>query len=126
VDARADLVDADRVRVPARPTAAPEDESGRPSGIRERETTPAPAGVIDSILLPSRATLRNLRLGETVPRPTGAPVPGDLDLRLSFLLLHVDGRTPIGHIAAAVGRPAADVLASFLELAALGLVELSA
>ena len=45
-------------------------------------------------------------------------------VRLAFLLLHVDGRSPITEIAALTDIPVEDVQAAFLELAALGLVEL--
>ncbi len=134
------------VGAPPKPKPEEVDDAHRPSGVRDRDTTPAPAGAFDSMLASSRpttvpeydfqamagaasmrhATLKNLRIDATVPIPTGAETPPDLDLRLAFLLLHADGESSIAHIAFAVGRPTHDVLASFTELAALGLVRLAA
>jgi hypothetical protein len=133
-----------------RNTAAGDDdddveEAKRRSGMRERLTEPAapsdvaasarPTAVPDydvaalsttGVSLRHKATIKNLSLDVTIPIPTGAAAPPDLDLRLAFLLLHADGETSIGQIAAAVERPPHDVLASFVELAAHGLVRLAA
>ncbi len=84
------------------------DATARASGVRE----PLP-----------RTTARNSVDG-WVPRRTDKEPPADLDLRLAFVLLHADGRASVGEIALTVQRPPLDVLASFVELSSLGLVEL--
>jgi hypothetical protein len=73
----------------------------------------------------ARATAKQPGVEGWVPVRTTAPAPADLDLRLAFVLLHVDGAATVGDIAAAVQRPPLDVLGSFTELASLGLVELA-
>lgn len=71
-----------------------------------------------------RTTARNVGVDGWIPMRTTKEAPQDIDLRLAFLLLHADGQASIGEIAQTVQRPPVDVLASFVELAALGLVEL--
>jgi hypothetical protein len=82
----------------------------RPSGVR----APAP-----------RTTAR-VGVDGWVPARTAKEAPADLDLRLAFLLLHADGKTSVKDIALTVQREPLDVLGSFVELAALGLVDLTA
>ena len=84
------------------------DEPERPSGMRQP---------------PPRTTARSSVDG-WIPARTPKEAPQDLDLRLAFLLLHADGRASVGEIALTVQRPPLDVLASFIELHALGLVDL--
>jgi hypothetical protein len=121
------------------------------SGVRverERETTPAPAMVDmpgDWAMTPSdrptsvptydvaavafETSMRHqvpagLPLDVAIPTRTSSTVPTDLELRASFLLLHVDGQSSVRDIAEATGLPFADVQAAFLSLTADGLVEL--
>lgn len=132
------LVDHGCVGIPVKPVD--DEERARQSGMRDRETLPAPplssrptsipdydlAAVASSSASLRHATIKNLSLDGTIPIPTGVEVPHDLDLRLAFLLLHADGATSIVQIARSVERPPHDVLASFVELAAFGLVRLQA
>jgi hypothetical protein len=144
------MVDHFIVANPVKPVKPHDDvsapTSARDSGVRDRETTPAPAGAIDSMVASSRPTripdfdftalashaslrhrtLRNLSMERMIPTVTSKAAPADLELRLAFLLLHADGATTVGEIAAQVQRPAHDVLASFVELSGLGLVKLRA
>ena len=113
---------------------------------RERETTPAPASVsgewamtpsdrptsvptYDVAALAFETSMRhqlpaNLPLDVAIPTRTSAVVRTNLELRASFLLLHVDGQSSVRDIAEATGLPFAEVQASFLSLTAEGLVEL--
>ncbi|HEY8077203.1 MAG TPA: hypothetical protein VIF62_23915 [Labilithrix sp.] len=93
---------------PVRTDEEGHDATIRPSGVRE----PLP-----------RTTTRNSVDG-WVPKRTGKEPPQDLDLRLAFVLLHADGAASVGEIAQTVQRPPLDVLASFVELSSLGLVDL--
>jgi hypothetical protein len=118
-------------------------------GVRiERETTPAPPGtetMDEWAALPSaRPTsvpdydvaavafetslrhhaLPSLPLDVAVPTRTSVAVPDDLELRASFLLLHVDGHASVRDVADLTGLPLEDVLTCFLSLTAHGLVEL--
>jgi hypothetical protein len=68
--------------------------------------------------------LPSLPLDVSVPTRTRASVPADLELRTSFLLLHVDGRSSLRQIADLTGIGVDEVLDAFLQLMALGLVEL--
>jgi hypothetical protein len=120
------------------------------SGVRvdrERETTPAPPNSEDewasfpsarptsvpdydvvshafetSLLHPA---LPRLPLDVAVPVRTKLAPPADLELRASFLLLHVDGRSSVGEIAELTSIPVDEVLATFMGLTAVGLVELA-
>ncbi len=117
------------------------------SGVRvdrERETTPAPPSTEDEwASFPSarptsvpdydvashafESSLRHpalprLPLDVAVPMRTTLAPPVDLELRASFLLLHVDGRTSIGEIAELTAIPVDEVLATFMGLTAVGLV----
>ncbi len=117
------------------------------SGVRvdrERETTPAPPNTEDEwASVPSarptsvpdydvashafESSLRHpalprLPLDVAVPMRTTLAPPVDLELRASFLLLHVDGRTSIGEIAELTAIPVDEVLATFMGLTAVGLV----
>jgi hypothetical protein len=130
------------VGIPIKPRALDgenETPDSRRSGLRDRVTEPAPPASSRPTTVPDydfvalatsaslrHATLKNIALDVTVPVPTGLEMPADLDLRLAFLLLHADGEASIGQIAHAVERPPHDVLASFVELAAHGLVRLVA
>jgi hypothetical protein len=123
--------------------------SGSGSGVRverDRETTPAPANVADDwASYPSErptsvptydvaavafeTSMRHhvragLPLDVAIPTRTSSAVPTHLDLRASFLLLHVDGQSSVREIAEVTGLPFADVEATFLSLTADGLVEL--
>ena len=120
------------------------------SGVRvdrERETTPAPPSAEDAwASVPSarptkvpdydvashafetslrHPTLPRLPLDVAVPVRTKLAPPVDLELRASFLLLHVDGRASVGEIAELTAIPVDEVLATFLGLTAVGLVELA-
>jgi hypothetical protein len=68
--------------------------------------------------------LPSLPLDVSIPTRTRASVPADLELRTSFLLLHVDGRSSLRQIADLTGIEVDEVLEAFLQLTALGLVEL--
>ena len=117
------------------------------SGVRvdrERETTPAPPNTEDErASFPSarptsvpdydvashafESSLRHpalprLPLEVAVPMRTKLAPPVDLELRASFLLLHVDGRSSIDEIAELTAIPVDEVLATFMGLTAVGLV----
>ena len=122
------------------------------SGVRvERETTPAPphlagaGGADEWESLPSErptsvptydvaavafeTSMRHhspaqLPLDVAIPTRTKGAAPSDLELRASFLLLHVDGQSSVRDIAELTGFPVSDVLVTFLMLTAQGLVEL--
>jgi len=68
--------------------------------------------------------LAHLPVDVTTPIRTNCAVPADLELRASFLLLHVDGQSSIRELAALTTLPVADVLALVLNLVARGLVTL--
>jgi hypothetical protein len=115
---------------------------------RDRETTPAPApaGLADEwASTPSdrptsvptydvaavafETSMRHqlptgLPLDVAIPTRTSSSVPTHLDLRASFLLLHVDGHASVRDIAEVTGLPFGDVESAFLSLTADGLVEL--
>jgi len=120
------------------------------SGVRverERETTPAPPSSVDEwATFPSarptsvpdydvashafETSLRHhalprLPFDVAVPLRTTLAAPPDLELRASFLLLHVDGRASLGEIAELTSIPVDEVLATFVGLTAVGLVELA-
>lgn len=122
------------------------------SGVRfERETTPAPANPdrerdewgdpipenrptsvpdFDVDAFARGALIRHdvprLPVDVTVPLRTSAVAPTDLDLRLAFVLLHVDGRSSIRNIADSIALPVEETLDMFVELIGRGLVELGA
>ena len=120
------------------------------SGVRlerDRETTPAPPNTGDEwAAFPSarptsvpdydvashafEASLRHPALPRlpfdlAVPIRTARVAPPDLELRASFLLLHVDGRSSVGEIAELTSISLDEVLATFVGLSAVGLVELA-
>jgi hypothetical protein len=118
--------------------SSPKQESGRVPKV-ERETMPAPSlgdrasarptamPPFDVSALAAGAGLRHERaprmpLGLAVPVRSVAAIPRGLDLRLSFLLLHVDGRASIAEIAALVQLTGREVEDAFAELLRLGLV----
>ena len=130
--------------------ASARDSDVAASGVRvdrERETTPAPANTEDEwASFPSarptsvpdydvashafetslrHTALPRLPLDVAVPVRTKLVPPVDLELRASFLLLHVDGRASIGEIAELTAIPVDEVLATFMGLTAVGLVELA-
>ncbi len=106
-----------------------------PAGTRsadERETTPAPPPPMDAALTWADVTPSVLRLATpSFARTTGAvafrtvaAAPSSLDVRLAFVLLHVDGESTLEDIALLAGLPTEEVRARFLELLAMGLVDL--
>lgn len=106
-----------------------------PAGTRsadERETTPAPPPPMDGAFSWADVTPSVLRLSTPgFARTTGAvayrtvaSTPSDLDVRLAFVLLHVDGESSLEDIAQLAGLPTEEVRARFLELLAMGLVDL--
>ena len=118
------------------------------SGVRaERETTPAPASAghewaafpsarptsVPDYNVASHAFETSLRhpalprlpLDVAVPVRTKLVPPADLELRASFLLLHVDGRASVCEIAELTAIPVDEVLATFVGLTAVGLVDLA-
>ncbi|CAN5924749.1 hypothetical protein BH11MYX4_BH11MYX4_48480 [soil metagenome] len=128
----------------------PQDSDVAASGVRverERETTPAPPNTGDDwAAFPSarptsvpdydvashafETSLRHhalprLPFDVAVPLRTALAAPADLELRASFLLLHVDGRSSVGEIAELTSIPVDEVLATFVGLSAVGLVELA-
>lgn len=140
----------------ADPKARPEEEEeARASGMRERETTPAPSGIESSAdgesfavssrptrvpdydfhAVASAASLRHgaprlsglLAIGQeiTIPKRTETTPRPDLPHRLAVLLFHIDGRSTIAQIAKSLDLPAPQVVTAFIELAGLGLVELA-
>jgi hypothetical protein len=127
--------------------STPSGPAGPRSGVRdERETTPAPPGVADEwASFPSErptsvptydvaavafeTSMRHqspamLPFDVAIPTRTKMSPPPHLELRASFLLLHVDGQSSVHDIAELTGFPVADVLAAFLSLMTQGLVEL--
>lgn len=128
--------------------AQQQDSDVASSGIRVgRETTPAPAGAAADewasfpsarpTSVPSydvaavafetslrHLTLPHLPLDVAIPIRTSLAAPADLELRASFLLLHVDGRSSIRDIADLNGIAVEEVLVTFLDLTARGLIEL--
>lgn len=124
---------------PARPDLA----SG-PVPAGERQTTPAPAPTaegpssghptavpdFDVEAMAAGASLRHgtqprIPMDVAVPVRTPSKAPPDLPLRLAFLLLHVDGASALGDVAEATQLPMLEIQAGFLELMALGLVEIA-
>jgi hypothetical protein len=59
-----------------------------------------------------------------VPTRTKVAPPAELDVRASFLLLHVDGVATVRDIADLAALPVTEVLAGLLDLTARGLVDL--
>ena len=130
---------------PQSETLAPSSGCGS-STSGERATTPAPTSVsgewasstsdrptsvptYDVAAVAFETTMRHpsgtsLPLDVAVPVRTSPIVPTGLDLRASFLLLHVDGASSLRDIADATGLALADVQSGFLALTAEGLVEL--
>lgn len=134
----------------AEPTGG-DDRSLGASGIRvdrDRETTPAPASAVTATewaAFPSarptsvpdydvaahafESSLRHhalphLPLDVAIPTRTGVAAPADLELRASFLLLHVDGRSSVREIGELTSLPVDEVLTCFLGLTAAGLITL--
>lgn len=68
--------------------------------------------------------LRSLPLDIAVPARTRSQPPPGLELRAAFLLLHADGRASVHDIAEQTALPVGEVIAAFVELAHMGLVEL--
>jgi hypothetical protein len=68
--------------------------------------------------------LPSLPVDVSIPTRTRASAPAELELRASFLLLHVDGRSSLRQIADLTGIDVGEVLDTFLRLMALGLVAL--
>lgn len=116
---------------------APGRKLSGPVPIGERETTPAPPSADAT---PTSVPLFDPVAIAEAPLPLGAPSfasgvtsiayrttaepPIDLDLRLAFVLLHVDGEATLEEIAQYAGLPGEEVQARFLELLAMGLVDL--
>jgi len=117
------------------------------SGVRvERVTTPAPADVADEwAAFPSarptsvpdydvaavafetslrHQALPNLPADVAIPTRTAVLPPSDLELRASFVLLHVDDRSSVRDIARLTSIPSDEILAELLVLTAAGLVEM--
>jgi hypothetical protein len=69
-------------------------------------------------------SLSRLPLDVAVPVRTAKSVPSEIVLRPAFLLLHVDDRASVREIASLTDIPVDEALASFLDLAAMGLIEL--
>jgi len=116
------------------------------SGMRERETTPAPPSVTaQSIAISTRPTsvpdfdvealagdlaLRHdaasrIPTDVTVPIRTGRAADA-VPLRLAFVLMHVDGVSTISQIAAVCDLTIPEIISAFVELTILDLVDLSA
>jgi hypothetical protein len=126
------------------------DDDASASERSERETTPAPPSAssasseeleslssarptsvpdYDVAAIAFESSLRHERLPSlpldlAVPERTQEAPPDDLDLRASFLLLHIDGRSSVREISDLTSISVDEVLAAFLALAAKGLVEL--
>lgn len=125
------------------------DDDVASSGIRvERETTPAPAEVggsaewaeapsdrptsvpdYDVAAIAFETSLRHQALPSlphdlAVPTRSRLAPPSDLDLRASFLLLHVDGVATVRDIAELASLPVTEVLAGLIDLTERGLVQL--
>ena len=90
----------------ARPTSVPDVDDAAMAALRWR----AMASVPPSIAVPVKKV--------------GAPTAG-IDLRVAFVLLHVDGVSTIADIANLAQLPIPDAIACFVELLALGIVELT-
>lgn len=107
---------------------APSHVSSRPVPVGERETTPAPPSTDLPRVGEGALRLRSpfTPAATDVPYRTAAVVPDDLDLRLAFVLLHVDGEATFESIAKLVALPGEELQARFLELLAMGLVDLRA
>lgn len=129
------------------PGVRDQDDAQEAQRAGQRETTPAPPGSSDEwasvpsarptsvpdydvAALAFETALRHppppsLPLDIAVPTRTRAEVPAGIELRAAFLLLHVDGRSSVRDIADMTVMPIAEVLASLIGLAELGLVELA-
>ncbi len=118
------------------------------SGVRvERETTPAPPNTAeeewanapserptsvpgyDVAAAAFETSLRHHALPSlphdvAIPTRTRIDPPAELDVRASFLLLHVDGVATVRDIAELAALPVTEVLAGLLDLTARGLVVL--
>jgi hypothetical protein len=101
---------------------------------RERPTVVAPQGAVttaDGAPIPDPPAPRKTPLigapsDLAIPMRTSRPLdPGaPLDVRIAFLLCHVDNRSTIAEIACFVERPVAEVASAFGLLTAMGVVEL--
>lgn len=131
------------------PSEAPPDDVTA-SGVRvergERETTPAPPDTsnewasfpsarptsvpdYDVAAVAFATSLRHPALPKlpadvAIPTRTSLRPPADLELRASFVLLHVDDRSSVRDIAMLTTIPSDEVLAALLVLTAAGLVEM--
>jgi len=90
----------------ARPTSVPDVDDAAMAALSAR----AMASVPPSIAVPIRKV--------------GAPTAG-IDLRVAFVLLHVDGVSTVADIANLTQLPIPDAIACFVELLSLGIVELT-
>jgi hypothetical protein len=101
---------------------------------RERATVAAPQGLVtapDGTPIadpppPRKTPLIDAPSDLAIPVRTTRPLdPGaPLDVRIAFLLCHVDNRSTIAEIACCVERPVAEVASAFGLLTAMGVVEL--
>lgn len=131
-----------------RESSVPSGVAATGSGVRERETTPAPPAASDEwASFPSErptavpgydvaaiafeTSMRHHRpaslpLDVAIPMLTSSTnrAPTGLDLRAAFLLLHVDGQSSIRDIAGVTGLPFDEVQSAFLSLTAAGHVQL--
>jgi hypothetical protein len=99
----------------------PSDPSERPTSVPEYDVA-AHAFEFETTL--GRLAPPRLPLDVAIPTRTQVVPPPNLELRAGFLLLHVDGRSSVREIAELSAIPLDQVLASFLDLTAAGLVEL--
>jgi hypothetical protein len=116
----------ERETTPAPPTSS-EDEwdasfpSARPTSVPDYDV----AAFALAASLPQDVLSSVSKLPLDIAVPTRTPrSPGDLDLRASFLLLHVDGHSSVRDIAAMTGIPIEEVLVALLGLTASGLVDI--
>ena len=93
--------------------------SGRPTSV---PTYDVAAVAFETSL--RHQSLPSLPLDVAIPTRTSVPVPADLELRASFLLLHVDGHSSVREIADLTNIPVGEVLVMFLALTARRLIEL--
>lgn len=118
----------DRDTTPAPPSA---EALAGGSALRSGSLAPTSVPLFDPITLEEGMTL-DLRASSfssglsAVAYRTAAEVPAELDVRLAFVLLHVDGETSLEDIAQLVAIAPEEVQARFLELLAMGLVDLRA
>ncbi|MDB5216018.1 MAG: hypothetical protein JWO86_3945 [Myxococcaceae bacterium] len=93
--------------------------SGRPTSVPDYDV----AAVAFETSLRHQA-LPSLPHDLAVPTRTKVAPPAELDVRASFLLLHVDGVATVRDIADLAALPVTEVLAGLLDLTARGLVDL--